>query len=292
MPNVQKEQVLIKKVFIAVPVFLGLCLIIAYLGGMFMLGGFDKQPEEKVLPSIKIESRQIRLDNSDSFTFAVMGDMRWDDKPKQTVLHYSQSLNPDFMVNLADVTEYSRASEWERYINMLKSEWDVSIPYYHIPGGHSVNIRADGIRPAFYEHYFGKTYYTVKKGDWSLFFLDTYLGFIPGDEFEWLRRNLEQVKNDKIIIFMHHPPYDEQKGVTHALWKNETKRLYSLLKHYDVKGIFAAHIHSVFEYDWHGIPVYITSLQEDTGSRKPAVMRYVSIDNENIRVENREAPVN
>ncbi|MGD9809318.1 MAG: metallophosphoesterase [Deferribacterales bacterium] len=263
-----------------------------YITAMAMLGGFDSIHGSSPLPQLIISDRKLHMDTSqDNFTFAVLGDMRWESPPRIAALEYAQSLKPDFMVNLADVTKYGRADEWKKYISELEQYWDQQLPYYHIPGGHSVNARINGLKPAFYKHYFGKTYFRLDAGEYTLLFLDTFLGFFPADELRWLRKQLTETRDRKILLFMHHPPYDKKQGITHALWRNSTDELSELIKEHDVKAIFAAHIHKTFEYEWSGIPVYITSLSETAGHGSPVTLRLVKAGENSIAVSTHNTEV-
>lgn len=276
-PSARKLKILVTGLF--------LLTLLSYGIAMYIFGGFDRLPANTPLPALKNMAENSRFSSDGDFSFAVLGDMRWESKPRIAALMHAQKSEPLFMVNLADVTEYSGAAEWEKYISELQKYWDNKTPYFHIPGGHSVNVRLDGVYPAFFQHYFGKSYYRVDVNEWTFLFLDTFLGFIPGKEMSWLKKQLDATVGRRIVIFMHHPPYDEAAGVTHSLLKRATETFHETISRHDVAAIFSAHIHKTFDYTWRGIPVFVTSLRESTGVKYPVSYRSVMASGNVIHVE-------
>ncbi|EGJ50945.1 metallophosphoesterase family protein [Desulfocurvibacter africanus] len=254
-------------------------------------GGFDDLPPDNQLPALRVTESGLRLHSAGSFTFAVLGDMRWDSSPRIATLEAAQEHAPLFMVNLGDVVEFARADEWQKYIQELTAHWRQDIRYFHIPGGHSLNVRLSGVRPHFYDHYFGKTYYYVDTdSSWRFIFLDASLPFIGLGQHLWLRNTLKdaQEKGMKIVMFMHHPPRDEQRGAKKALLGASTWLLAKSLEGYRIQAIFAAHIHKTFDFNWNGIPVYITSLNPSTWKGMPTYYRLVHVEGDSLKVEVRQ----
>lgn len=224
-----------------------------YLFQLYSRDGFVPVPKDTPIPSIRIDRERNSINTAEtSFSFAVLGDMRWESSPRIATLIYAEMTKPLFMVNLGDAVRYARLEEWKRYVSELAAHWDRSIPYYHIPGGHSLNLRVDGVYPAFYGHYFGKTNYLVDVGKWRFIFLDTSKTYLTGRQTEWLSDLLEECKEGgrRAVIFTHCPPMSSEQGVTHSLTRGSTERLGEIISGYDVAAIFAGHIHRNFSYKW------------------------------------------
>lgn len=270
-------------------VLIPLFLSVVYLYQMNKRGGFESIPDNTPLPSLRVtKEKHILHPHGDFFSFAVLGDMRWTSEPRITVLKDAQKHKPLFMVNLGDVVEFGRKAEWEQYIEELRINWNIEIPYFHVPGSHSINPRITGIYPAFYEHYFGKTSYSIDVGNWRFIFVDTSKTYLPYNQARWLSAMLNECKLEgkRAIIFTHCPPMSLEHGITHSMTKGSTERLAKTISGHDVAAIFAAHIHKTLNYLWNGIPVYITSLNDSTWTdNQSAEYLNVSVSNRQIEVK-------
>jgi 3',5'-cyclic AMP phosphodiesterase CpdA len=258
-----------------------------YLNAMQTRGGFDAIIRDSPAPELRVAEERILLEPSEgSFSFAVLGDMRWESPPRIAVLKDAQQRKPLFMTNLGDAVAKSRGAEWEKYLDELAANWDRSIPYFHIPGGHSRNYRFDGVYPAFFQHYFGRTNYYVDVKGWRFCFLDTSSGNIPNDQESWLKERLREAERDrrKVVLFMHHPPRLEAQGIKHALSGADTQKLAQIIKGGEIAAIFCGHIHSTFKYTWDGIPVYVTSLDGSSWKEQPAEYLHVVVQENQLIV--------
>lgn len=244
----------------------GLLALLSVYGWLMVLtGGLERIPSATPVPELRVTERNQRLlATGEDFSFAVLGDMRWSSPPRIAALDRAQARSPLFMVNLGDVVEYSRKTEWRQYIGELNHHWDRRIPYFHLPGNHSLNLRLDGIRPALFSHYFGAVNFRRETGLWSFIFLDSSGGYLSGGQLEWLRGALATAarRRQRTIIFMHHPPF--------TLLSSSAQRLAATVADHNVAAIFSAHIHTLRKDDWQGIPVYITALHQETWRGQPA----------------------
>lgn len=267
---------------------LSAALATTYLYQMHKRGGFETIPDDaRIVPPRVVRESNFLGAQGKSFSFAVLGDMRWSSPPRIAVLKDAQHGKPLFMVNLGDPVEFGSKPEWEKYIGELLLHWDGRIPYYHTPGGHSINFRINGIYPAFFGHYFGETDYYVDVNDWRFIFLDTSMTYLSRPKAQWLYGIMERCKKDgrTAVIFTHCPPYSADGGVTHALMKGSTDRLAEVLAGRNVAAIFAGHIHTTFSYKWNGIPVYVTSLNAATWTDDhPAEYLHVTVADERLDV--------
>lgn len=278
-----------KKIILSIIIAILTLLTSLFIFAMWLLGGFQTLPKENPISEIKIISKSNIIDtNNHNFSVAILGDMRWDESPRIGVLQHAQKQNPTFMINLADATDYARKEEWEVYAKELQEQWNKKIPYFHIPGGHSQNIRINGIKPYFYKYYFGRQYYFVDINNWRFIFLNSGLGYFNKTQLKWLTKTLENAKQDNknIVLSMHYPPYDEKNGITHALWKYSTNKLRNTIKEYNIKAILTAHIHKMVDYTWNGIPVYITALNEQSWGDVPvAPYRFAEFSKDGFKIK-------
>lgn len=80
------------------------------------------------------------------------------------------------------------------------------IPHYIISGNHD---DPGLISEVFFEGkhlHDGELYYSIKKGEKTLHFLDTTKGFMDNKQYEWLSGQLANNPSKEIWLFMHHPP--------------------------------------------------------------------------------------
>jgi len=170
----------------------------------------------------------------------------------------------------------------------LSSHWNPGIPYFHLPGSHSINFRLNGIYPVFFEHYFGSTYYFIDVQNWRFIFLDTSKTYLPLTQRRWLRYRLKECKQEgkRAVIFTHCPPMAAEQGIAHSLTQGSTDALARIVSDYDVAAIFAAHIHKTFNYVWNEIPVHVVALNDATWTdNQPAEYLNVSVSKGQIEVK-------
>ena len=94
-----------------------LCFAGIYLYQMNKRGGFESIPDNTPVPSLTItKESNILQPIGASFSFAVLGDMRWTSEPRIAVLTDAQKRGPLFTANLGDPVEFAGKKEWQRYI--------------------------------------------------------------------------------------------------------------------------------------------------------------------------------
>jgi hypothetical protein len=192
------------------------------------------------------------------------------------------------MVNLGDIARWGTNRHWKKYIDELNTNLEKDIPYFHTPGRHCIDHRIYGARRQIFEHYFGKVDFCIDVRDkWRFLLLDSSRQCLLPAQLEWVERQLHHstLNGRQVAILTHCPPLDRKDGVTHALDADSTKRLADLVQKYpNVAAIFAAHIHDTFTYEWGGVPVYVTSLSEDSLASAPARYYEVSVAHGQLRV--------
>ncbi len=206
----------------------------------------------------------------DAFFFVVFGDRTGGPDEGVAVLKDAvrdvNLLEPDFVITVGDLIDgYNRTDEWLSEMREFKGIMDELIcPWFPVAGNHDTYWRPldDPDMPPNqhednYEMHFGPLWYAFEhKG--SMFialysdegnpetgersFRDPDAQKMSPEQFEWLRRILENEANDAqhVFIFLHHPRW--RKGGYGDDWD----RVHELLaKARNVRAVFAGHIHQM-----------------------------------------------
>ena len=165
-------------------------------------------------------------------------------------------LHPAFVVVCGDLvnqlTNREQIAEYKRIADQL----DPSIPLYNVAGNHDVGTQPTPEGLANYRKYFGADYYSFRSGNIygivlnSSLFYD--LSLVPEEAAKqdaWLRSTLKKaskIKNANIIVFQHISWFlkdpDEKNGYFNIPLERR-KTYLDLFHQYDVKYIFAGHLH-------------------------------------------------
>lgn len=188
------------------------------------------------------------------------------------------------VVVLGDITQDGTAIQWDQYTSAfgLNGEAALKYPVYELPGNHDGNI--DGpVRSSIRERNkqrqnisdisSGGLHYSWDQAGIHFVSLGIYPGLEWDPDCEWchyfkesfrdpemslaflrkdLRENLEN-KDMPVVLFFHYG-WDDFS----LLWwtENEQERFYSLIKDYNIAGIFHGHDHAIEHYKWKGIDVW------------------------------------
>jgi 3',5'-cyclic AMP phosphodiesterase CpdA len=235
------------------------------------------------------------------FQFAVVGDTR---PPLGTSSYANFELlvgrinasNPDLLVNLGDLIygygSFNPARSWDRYAEVVAK---IRCPYYQVPGNHDI-FSADAEK--LYVERFQKLYYSFDHQDVHFVILDTTerakWGYVSDRQLAWLKEDLAASSPRATYVFMHFPLWDLSRSRVdeeyHAFWLRE---LHPLFRRYNVKAVFAGHVHSygpTQEID--GIKYFITGgggaelreWYEDYGGRHHFMLVHVRGDSFDYRI--------
>lgn len=165
-------------------------------------------------------------------------------------------LKPGFVIVLGDLVNKASDAEQIREYKRISAKIDLSIPLYQVAGNHDVGEEPTPETLAAYRKNFGRDYYSFRAGPIYGIVLDSPLIRAPKnamaeyqEQDSWLKKELETAKASgvpHIILFMHHPPFirDAQEP---GQWANipleRRQPMLSLLHGYDIRYVFAAHIH-------------------------------------------------
>jgi serine/threonine-protein phosphatase CPPED1 len=165
-------------------------------------------------------------------------------------------LKPAFVIVCGDLVnrtgDAAQIAEYKRITSTL----DPSVPLYNVAGNHDVGNAPTAESLAEYRKNFGRDYYTFQYRNLYGIVLNSSLVFdsskAPQEAAKqdaWLRATLEgtkKLKNKNIVVFEHIPWFindlNEKNGYFNI--PIETRNAYiGLLKKYDVKYVFAGHLH-------------------------------------------------
>ncbi|HUT22799.1 MAG TPA: metallophosphoesterase [Sumerlaeia bacterium] len=264
-------------------------LVVAAAGAFLYWNSELRVPAGTPLPDLRIRDDAIGLDSSgEAFSFAVLGDNCMCEAPRLAVMEDAQAREILFLCNMGDVVRFANPAHWKRYMRELQSHLKPNLPYFHTPGNHDVDHQVFGKQYKFYEHYLGRTWYAVDAGEWRLVFLDTGKLGLSQIQRNWLGEKLGEAKQQgkRVILLTHTPPRSTDGGpVDHTMGSESSRALAEIISGYDVAAIFAGHIHKVFTYEWHGIPVYVSSLSKQTWKPDPAEYYQVWVEGKELEVK-------
>jgi len=198
----------------------------------------------------------------DEVRFAVYGDVENTRLALREILREVRKDGKyDFTLCAGDIVSGASDDHYESFCNELLDR-NTGTPMLFAVGNEDEAGATTPVRSALYEKYFGATHYSFAAANTLFVTLDNAAhGKIASEEVAWLENLLksERSKYKALIVFMHKPPYDNRgAGMHHAMGREQGERLLDLLKKYDVTAIFCGHIHSYYEWNRDGVPVYVS----------------------------------
>lgn len=182
---------------------------------------------------------------ADPLTFVVLTDTHADvDVPTnlanlRRVFTAVEAESPAFVLNCGDVTEYGAVAEYDAYRACVPDTlWPL---LQHVPGNHEA--RWDPTAGEAYRAVFGPSTFSFDAAGLHVVGLDpTQVLQEPGlfgpELLDWLTADLRRAgKGTPSLLFLHYP----LGGRNHYV--NDTEALLGAIEPFDVRGIFAGHIH-------------------------------------------------
>ena len=126
---------------------------------------------------------------------------------------------------------------------------DFTMPYYPVYGDNDFIDSSGDVELYLDEFDINSTYYSFDYMDHHFIILDTIsrkgreTGDILKQEFAWLKGDLEENKDKKIMIFMHHPCSNKDIPLIMALNFWDGLRFRFIISRYNVVGVFSGHTH-------------------------------------------------
>ena len=172
---------------------------------------------------------------------------------------------PKFVIFSGDLTDTGDLESYE-YLKSVVS--DSKIPIILALGNHDNRLN---FRKVFYGSEIDDPYFYASEYDeFKVIVLDTskpsrVSGTICENQFIFLQEVLNESKNHKVLLVLHHPPsVDEDDLPWTTLDKKSSLRLHDCLKSHDISGIFCGHIHLNKFINWNNIPIITSSGLQST----------------------------
>jgi len=191
--------------------------------------------------------------NPTTFQFAIVSDRTGGNRPG-VFLDAVKKLNllqPEFVMSVGDLikgnsedpTELNR--EWNQFTGFIDS---LHVPYFYVPGNHDISNK---VMEDKWKELFGLTYYHFLYKDVLFLCLnsednyrETVDGAIKDEQFNYIKKVLEDNENAKWTVLFMHQPLWERKGSDTKRWKDIEKLLASR-KH----TVFVGHTHHYKKYE-------------------------------------------
>ncbi|MEU2664432.1 PQQ-binding-like beta-propeller repeat protein [Micromonospora sp. NPDC007220] len=178
--------------------------------------------------------------------FALLGDTQIDvDLPERTEgvrWTYEQiaARNPEVVCHVGDIVEHGSVAEYDTYLDTIPAALRPRIR--HVPGNH--DWRWDSTAGERYGSLFGPSRYSFDHDGLHFVALDpSHLLQEPGGFGEsgirWLTRDLDRVPRGVPIVMLCHFPFGGDN-----YYVSDQERLLRLLDRYDVRAMFAGHVHA------------------------------------------------
>ena len=270
-----------------------LALSLALLVLVFLSSLVLRPPAEQDLVSPKAEV-------SSSFSFAVFSDIHSDLASLEKALERAKQDGIEFIIVTGDLTTIGKASEFRK----IKTTLDESLlPYYAVPGNHdlwSVGKQANPFREVFGVDFqvFKKEqvkFILVNNADASLG-LEGVIDASGQKQGEWLKRELAECPKVYCLVFAHMP-------LNHAYWAHimgednpavasQAANLVEEFKNYQVKELFAGHIHFLSSYELDGLKTTTTgTLFSNKDTQTPRFLE-VTVGLPEVEIEKKEIWLN
>lgn len=198
---------------------------------------------------------RIPLQTPGLFRLAVLGDCRGNTEALEAILEHARQ-RADAAVILGDIVDYASGIQ-HRFVNREIFESARGLPVFTGIGNHDLD-RAD--RGDFFRKYFGPDHWWWRFGR-NLFLMTNNVEDSRWDEErDWLSQALDRQTRpgDHIFVMMHKPPALSTDPYEHTLSSHKSKELYQMISVHPNATILASHIHELKQYDFHGIPVFIS----------------------------------
>lgn len=172
------------------------------------------------------------------------------------VLEEVSQIDYDFVVFSGDLSFQNANPDVYKWIMEQLKNYKIE-KYRIIPGNHdesSVLAKSFGIGNYLHGT---EMFYTEKP---NYLFLDTALGYCSDDQWKWIDDTISNIDTDKMIVFMHHPPF--KAGVPHMDGKYSFQQSeqfeYSFSKFKGDVFVLCGHYHNEIFLKRNNINIFIT----------------------------------
>lgn len=186
----------------------------------------------------------------------------------------------EFVVHTGDIFQNNMIEPKvvETYLDLKKS---LNVPLYEVPGNHDLLPKKYRRLNKIYAKRIGeKNYIKSVQGVNLVFFYSIPFADMDlpdlNDQKEWISKTLENLKDDQVLLFHHHPTvHDFYNNEMHDSWPEEMFEFWTkMLNENNVDAVIAGHFHRD-ELHWLGdVPVYVASSIAGFWGRQPSFRVY------------------
>lgn len=263
------------------------CLVLLSL---VYLGNLNLDQREKV----DLVSPSPRIPTS-TYRFAVFSDIHSDLPNLQKALDKAREDKVEFIIITGDLTMVGKTQE----LRKVREAFDKSgLTFYAVPGNHdlwSVNQKGHPFREVF-----GADFQSFKKGQIKFILVNNGDGIrgVEGINFsgmnqgEWLREEIAECVRIYCLVFTHMPL--NHSLLKHVMGENgpsvasQAARLVRQFTNYQVKELFAGHVHFTSSYELDGLKTTtVGPIFSNKGTQTPRFLE-VTISQPEIKLEKKE----
>lgn len=205
--------------------------------------------------------------NQSPVSFTVVGDTQGNPVVWKRIIELMAEETPHFIVHVGDLVQYGpNKDDWtDEFFNPANSLLNTT-PLYPASGNHEMN---DEKLYQYFDLPFDNAFYSIKRGDVLIIFVDTNKDILPGSEqYRKLEKLLVSSQVVWKIVVHHHPLFTSDKfSYRSSLMATATKgdpnilHLKNLYETYDVDLTLTGHVHN-YERSW---PVWKNHINEENG---------------------------
>ncbi|MBN1567806.1 MAG: metallophosphoesterase [Acidobacteria bacterium] len=165
-------------------------------------------------------------------------------------------LKPEFVIILGDLVNKPGDPEQLAEFKRIAGKIDSSIPTYYLAGNHDVDHTPTPETLAAYRRNVGRDYYSFRAGPIYGIVLNSTVIHSPKnveaeyqEQLSWFKAELEKSKGSgapHVVVFQHHPYFIENAQEPEQFGNippERRKPFLDLLHQYNVKYVFAGHVH-------------------------------------------------
>lgn len=187
--------------------------------------------------------------NKAPVSFAVVGDNQGHNDCWKRISEQINQECPSFIVHCGDLVHYGKnKDDWTDELFEPAKNLLNHVPMYPTIGNHEMNDEK------YYQYFnlpYNDAFYTIKKGDLRIIFVDTNKDILEGSfRYQRLEQTLANCKEKWIVVVHHQPPYTSNNyAYKSTLASKSTKgdpntlQLRSLYEMYGVDVVFSGHVH-------------------------------------------------
>lgn len=201
-------------------------------------------------------------------------------------INIAKQLRPAFVVVCGDMINSSQHEEQITAFREGISHLD-GIPVYLVPGNHDVGAQPTSEQLKLYRQRFGPDFYTFEAGSFtgivlnSMLMGDTNAPEESSRQLKWLDTTLSHLQGHKVAIFQHIPFFVHSEDEADSYWNvpsTARAEYLSLLRKYEVKHVFAGHLHYPAHAEANGLSIEIAGATGKPLGNSSSGLQLVEID--------------